>query len=508
MPYRTIIQLKHPSFVRFSSSFLQPVLSLWLKKTELSVLPDLMKEVLKTLSCLVEVFPAAITHYFNDSNYDYLPNIQSLFLKHCEAISEKRTYGNVEDVTLSKPVPVTGNSSSVVPANKKQKKNDGTSNAKLSNDAGKKGKGKGKSGSSTEYTDILELMGQGKMKFYHNSEVENENDVYTILVFQLVEKILLYSFNYLSSPLFSYYINLGLHKVLTTLELGIYLHHLPDKRLLFQKNYQNSLYLPERIRLSLPLQEMVMSFTLTNILTFQQRPVQVQVNSLQAMLLGGGNHPHHQQLQKNGSGKDSMTEYLHLQQYHNNYYALNLQHYYHLCQTISSISSIGYEKIRDVATKGVLFVGHLLQPMNLPLPVVPPKETIDYYRGEIDSFVNAINDPLYRSEKQIAAERLAAEEKEVESFQELEEGMVVEVPVIEGSVAEVKVLEIVRKSESELKELAERSSLNMITVNENKKRKFEQSTLLTQTQKPPSKGNTQAEGDEDDDLPDIDISAD
>jgi hypothetical protein len=140
--------------------------------------------------------------------------------------------------------------------------------------------------------------------------------------------------------------------MLSTLENGILSPHLIDKRLFFQKNYNNAMILSERIRYSQPLQKALLSLALTNILTFYRFNLSSTAGS--------------------GSASSSMViEYSQVQALHVNAYSLTLQKYQHICQIMlrlplsysSQASASPSPMLIDEARKGLYTIGHLLHPM-------------------------------------------------------------------------------------------------------------------------------------------------
>jgi hypothetical protein len=187
----------------------------------------------------------------------------------------------------------------------------------------------------------MSLYQSGKRKFYYNSEIEKENDDFTLLIFSLIEEFLL-SCSHLLLPLFSYQITMGIYSMLSASENGILSPHLIDKRLFFQKNSNNAMILSERIRYSQPLQKALLSLALTNILTFYLFNLSSTAGSGSA------------------SSSSMVIEYSQVQALHVNAYSLTLQKYQHICQIMlqlplsysSQASTSSSSMLIDEARKG------------------------------------------------------------------------------------------------------------------------------------------------------------
>jgi hypothetical protein len=524
------VKLKHPSFNRYGTLFINPILTMISKQVEMSIIPELMNELILILISLIKVFPNLITnHYFNDSHSNYLNIIQELFMKQCILLTEKRGSGIKEESLLtssssSTMVSSASASSSAVSSvtsvpslknrnpsnNQKQKKAAASQLASSSLPAATSTASSKSTANSTE-TDIVSLYQSGKRKFYYNSEIEKENDEFTLLIFSLIEEILL-SCSHLLLPLFSYQITMGIYSMLSTLENGILSPHLVDKRLFFQKNYNNAMILSERIRYSQPLQKALLSLALTNILTFYRFNLSSTAGS--------------------GSASSSMViEYSQVQALHVNAYSLTLQKYQHICQIMlqlplsysSQASTSSSSMLIDEARKGLYTIGHLLHPMNVILPNLPVKEIMKLYLEEERKVINHYLEEKERGPSSNQDEEMV--ENNPRRTEELEETSVTDEP---DEVAAESLVGVADKSipienlllQSRLPSVSSTtinaakpsdptvppkfslSSSVASTVEESKKRKLED---ITDGASNKTKKSGKEDDDDDDELPDIEF---
>ena len=452
-PFHSLVQQKFPGYQRYGSILVQPILSLFMKQTEIVLIPALYQRIIAIFIDLIKIYPLLIASYLNDPRYNYLEILQDLFYRQVTLVTERRLAGNREETLSSSNVTMANQANKKRKLENKQQKSSSTI-ALSSNE---------EENQLIDETDIYYLYSFGKRKFYFNEEIEEENDEFVLSFFQLIEQLLLSCSSYLR-PTFSYVINQGIYSMLITLEKGIVNPTLYDKRLLPIKNRLTTQQLFERIRFSSNLQESLVSLTIANILTFhyfnidedalkdiakEENNKKYGSNNLQSKnsvfsmetnskgnKKGKNNTTATSQLlstsmnnhSNNSHATISATDYLHAHHLHVNCYSLNLYKLKIICEmimntnqgiitprfpgalnscllnrsaiesnstTTSYIRSDCQNRLYNVAMKGLHTVTSLLHPINLPLPALPAKEIkkhfIDETRRRLDAAAAANN---------------------------------------------------------------------------------------------------------------------
>lgn len=239
---RQILELNLPGLVRYGSLFLHPLCVL-LGRREVQIVPLLLQEVLSTLQVAIRVLPTSTWMLLQSTGS--LQVLLQLFQVHCELISGERKHFSALDI------PTASSSSSTKGEQKKD-----MNALQLEQEGNLVFHATALVLASTSANQFQQQQKQqqhgvlGKRKQYLDQDVEPANDLFTALIFETIDTLLLHTGRWLiaqpEGKVFLEQVQLAMLFPLVALQRGI----LPSQ---FQDKKMHRLY-GERIRHSLSLQ--------------------------------------------------------------------------------------------------------------------------------------------------------------------------------------------------------------------------------------------------------------